>query len=53
MKVLPLRALFCKLAGNASIATCVMLAGLSGMRAGAAVHPVPLDKNVDAKKCLE
>src|ERR1700755_1359171 len=22
-------------------------------RAGAAVHPVPLDKNTDAKKCLE
>ena len=29
------------------------LAGASVARANAAVHPVPLDKNVDAAKCLE
>lgn len=32
---------------------CVALAALPGVRAGAAVHPVPLDKNVDSKQCLE
>jgi len=32
---------------------CVSLMLLLAMRATAAVHPVPLDKNTDPKKCLE
>jgi predicted CXXCH cytochrome family protein len=32
---------------------CVALLALLAGRATAAVHPVPLDKNVDAAKCLE
>src|SRR5580765_2500806 len=32
---------------------CAGLLMLFAMRAVAAVHPVPLDKNTDAKKCLE
>jgi predicted CXXCH cytochrome family protein len=32
---------------------CVALLALLPMRATAAVHPVPLDKNVDSAKCLE
>ncbi len=32
---------------------CVVLFALFAGRASAAVHPVPLDKNVDSKKCLE
>src|SRR5580698_7492124 len=32
---------------------CIALFALAATRAAAAVHPVPLDKNVDAAKCLE
>src|ERR1700691_942473 len=32
---------------------CVGILVLLAARAGAAVHPVPLDKNTDAAKCLE
>ena len=32
---------------------CIALFAFLAPRAGAAVHPVPLDKNVDAAKCLE
>jgi predicted CXXCH cytochrome family protein len=35
------------------IGVCIALAAILGARAGAAVHPVPLDKNVDSAKCLE
>ncbi|HKD61228.1 MAG TPA: cytochrome c3 family protein [Terracidiphilus sp.] len=40
---------------GSQIACWVCLALLAGMaaRASAAVHPVPLDKNTDPKKCLE
>jgi predicted CXXCH cytochrome family protein len=31
----------------------IAVAALLAVRAGAAVHPVPLDKNTDAAKCLE
>src|SRR6185369_1042620 len=33
--------------------TLVVMFTLLAMRAGAAVHPVPLDKNTDSAKCLE
>jgi predicted CXXCH cytochrome family protein len=36
-----------------SVWVCIALFALLIMRAGAAVHPVPLDKNTDAAKCLE
>jgi len=32
---------------------CLVLLALGATRASAAVHPVPLDKNTDAAKCLE
>ena len=32
---------------------CIVLFGLLAVRASAVVHPVPLDKDVDSKKCLE
>ena len=32
---------------------CVLLVAALGPRAFAAVHPVPLDKNTDAAKCIE
>ena len=32
---------------------CIALLALFATRAGAAVHPVPLDQNTDAAKCLE
>jgi predicted CXXCH cytochrome family protein len=35
------------------IRICIALFALFAVRASAAVHPVPLDKNVDDKKCLE
>jgi predicted CXXCH cytochrome family protein len=37
----------------ARIGICFALAALLASRASAAVHPVPLDKNADAAKCLE
>jgi predicted CXXCH cytochrome family protein len=35
------------------ILICLLAFGLGGVRASAAVHPVPLDPNIDSKKCLE
>ena len=32
---------------------CMVLLAMAATRASAAVHPVPLDPNADAKKCLE
>src|SRR5215469_13282815 len=32
---------------------CAAVFGLAGVHASAAVHPVPLEPNVDSKKCLE
>jgi len=60
MNLLPQRTLF----GNATarrgrlthgrnVWICASMLLLAGMRAGAAVHPVPLDPNTDSKKCLE
>jgi len=55
MKLLPLRVRPFRFAGSSTIAAgfFALLLALSGRDAHAAVHPVPLDKNVDAKKCLE
>src|SRR3954465_14110259 len=55
MKLLPLRVRPFRFAGSSTIAAgiCGLLLALTGTGAHAAVHPVPLDKNVDAKKCLE
>lgn len=59
MRVLPDRVWFPRTAANnrrrirTHIWTCLCLFALIGSRAGAAVHPVPLDKNVDSAKCLE
>jgi len=33
--------------------TSIALLALAALPAGAAVHPVPLDKNTDAAKCME
>ncbi len=38
---------------GASAWMCIILFALLASRAGAAVHPVPLDKNIDAAKCLD
>ncbi len=55
MKLLPLRTWVLRTVGQAGLAglVCLSLMAVTATRAGAAVHPVPLDKNVDAKKCLE
>ena len=60
MRLLCHRVWFSKSIGNRSsrpygcgIWLCIVLAALLAPRAGAAVHPVPLDKNVDSAKCLE
>ena len=60
MRLLPHRIWFRKKLGNRhdrSLAVLVLilfaLVALLVSRATAAVHPVPLDKNVDAAKCLE
>ncbi|MGB6688760.1 MAG: cytochrome c3 family protein [Terracidiphilus sp.] len=50
----------CKMAANHRsrrldfrVPTCIALAALLAARAGAAVHPVPLDPKTDSAKCLE
>jgi predicted CXXCH cytochrome family protein len=55
MKLLPLRTWVFRTVGKASLAGMLSLSLMcvTATRALAAVHPVPLDKNVDAKKCLE
>lgn len=60
MKLLPHRVWFRKTVANqgrrgfgADVLTCIALVVLMATRASAAVHPVPLDKNTDAAKCLE
>src|ERR1035437_4738262 len=60
MKLLPHRVWFRKTVANqgrrgfgADVLTCIALVVLMATRAAAAVHPVPLDKNTDAAKCLE
>jgi predicted CXXCH cytochrome family protein len=60
MKLFPRRAWFCRVADGLERrwsrlggTVCVGLMMLLAMRTMAAVHPVPLDKNTDAKKCLE
>lgn len=55
MKLLPLRSWFWNGSGKTAMTAWIgaMVIALAATRAGAAVHPVPLDKNVDAKKCLE
>jgi predicted CXXCH cytochrome family protein len=59
MKLLPHRAWICRSAAlrrhgfGAFLWTCLMLAAMFPAPAGAAVHPVPLDKNTDSAKCLE
>jgi len=60
MKLFPRRAWFCRVVdglkcrrSQLGALVCVGLMMLLAMRATAAVHPVPLDKNTDAKKCLE
>src|SRR5580693_6718458 len=58
MKLVTRRAWFRKSAGCLGVGTRCLWIGLAlfalaGSRATAAVHPVPLDKNVDAAKCLE
>ena len=60
MTVLPHRVLFLKTIDlqrrrRPGSALCMLFAviALLTVRASAEVHPVPLDKNVDAKKCLE
>ena len=55
MKLLPHRLRSFGFPGRAWLAagSCLLLLALTATRAEAAVHPVPLDKNVDAKKCLE
>jgi hypothetical protein len=60
MKLFPRRAWFCRVVAGQYIRlfrlggmVCVGLMMLLAMPVRAAVHPVPLDKNTDAKKCLE
>jgi predicted CXXCH cytochrome family protein len=60
MKLLPHRVWFRKTVANqgrrgfgADVLTCIALVVLMATRTAAAVHPVPLDKNTDAAKCLE
>jgi len=60
MKLVPHRTWFAELAAQRSrrnivryLCLCCSLFVLLAPRAGAAVHPVPLDPKVDAAKCLE
>jgi predicted CXXCH cytochrome family protein len=57
VSLFPHRVWFCKVASGRSfgpnILTFIAAIALLVARASAAVHPVPLDKNVDAAKCLE
>ena len=60
MKLFPRRTWFCRVVAGQE-RRCLRAGRLGlrwsdvvlAMRAMAAVHPVPLDKNTDAKKCLE
>ena len=60
MRLLPHRIWFRKTVGNRggfdlgiNVLIFIALIALLISRAAAAVHPVPLDKNVDSAKCLE
>jgi len=60
MRLFPNRPWFGKMATqagfrglSAGVWTCVALAAFLPLRAGAAVHPVPLDPKTDSAKCLE
>ena len=60
MRLFPCRAYFRRVFADFQLpvselggAVCVWLSMMLALPAIAAVHPVPLDKNTDAKKCLE